>query len=71
MKNGTLTQWRKNANPSVAEIEQRVWFSILPFFVDTHPARKILQVAMGLEYIHSEGVVHGDLRGVFYLKNNI
>jgi serine/threonine protein kinase len=68
MKNGTLAQWRKNANPSVAEIEKRVWFPIPPLFVDTHPARKILQVAKGLEYIHSEAVVHGDLRGVFYLK---
>ncbi|KAF8730341.1 hypothetical protein AX14_005640 [Amanita brunnescens Koide BX004] len=27
------------------------------------PARKILEVAEGIEYIHSEGVVHGDLRG--------
>ncbi|KAF8730338.1 hypothetical protein AX14_005639 [Amanita brunnescens Koide BX004] len=47
MKNGTLAQWRKKVNPSVAEIEQRV-----------------LEVAKGLEYIHLEGIVHGDLRGV-------
>jgi serine/threonine protein kinase len=40
-------------------------------FVDTYPARKILEVAKGIEYIHSEGVVHGDLRGVFYSKLNI
>ena len=26
MKNGTLTQWRKKANPSIAEVEERVWF---------------------------------------------
>ena len=26
MKNGTLAQWRKKANPSVAEVEERVWF---------------------------------------------
>ncbi len=24
----------------------------------------MLEVAQGMEYIHSEGVVHGDLRGV-------
>ena len=27
MENGTMAQWRKNANPSVAEIEQLVGFS--------------------------------------------
>ena len=27
--------------------------------------RKLLEVAQGLHYIHSEGVVHGDIRGVF------
>ena len=27
MENGTLAQWRKSANPSVAEIEQLVGFS--------------------------------------------
>ena len=25
MTNGTLAQWRKNANPSIAEVEERVW----------------------------------------------
>ena len=25
MENGTLTQWRKNANPSVTETWERVW----------------------------------------------
>ena len=27
---------------------------------------KMLEVAQGVAYIHSEGVVHGDIRGVFY-----
>ena len=68
MKNGTLAQWRKNTDPSVAQITERVWlfFPLLSFFV-THPS-KILEVAQGMEYIHSEGVVHGDLRGVCCLE---
>ena len=41
-------------------------FFILVLFVDNHLSRKMLEVAEGIEYIHSEGVVHGDLRGVFY-----
>ena len=31
----------------------------------------MLEVAKGIGYIHSEGVVHGDLRGVFDLKCNM
>ncbi|KAF8314400.1 kinase-like domain-containing protein, partial [Amanita rubescens] len=46
MKNGTLAQWRKNINPSITQITERM-----------------LEVAQGMDYIHSEGVVHGDLRG--------
>ena len=41
------------------------------YFVDPHPSRKLLEVAKGVEYIHSEGVIHGDLRGVLYLKYHI
>ncbi len=29
MTNGTLAHWRKKTNPSVAEIEERVW----PFYL--------------------------------------
>ena len=36
-----------------------------------NPPTKILEVAQGMEYIHSEGIVHGDLRGVFRLKYDI
>jgi hypothetical protein len=28
-----------------------------------------MEVAQGVEYIHSEGAVHGDLRGVIHLKH--
>ena len=33
--------------------------------------RTLLEVARGVHYIHSEGVVHGDLRGVFRLNHSI
>ncbi|KAF8340787.1 kinase-like domain-containing protein, partial [Amanita rubescens] len=46
MKNGTLARWRKQENPSIAEIMKR-----------------ILAVSQGMQYIHSVGAVHGDLRG--------
>ena len=46
-------------------------FLILLLFVNPHLSRKMLEVAEGIEYIHSEGIVHGDLRGVFYLKFHI
>jgi len=36
MKNGTLSQWRKKANPSIAEIEKRVRLLFLQLFVDAH-----------------------------------
>jgi serine/threonine protein kinase len=71
MKNGTLAQWRKISNPSSANIAERVrhlFFSFcLSFNIRIHPSWQILEVAQGLEYIHSEGAVHGDIRGVFYL----
>ncbi|KAF8333298.1 WD40-repeat-containing domain protein [Amanita rubescens] len=53
MKNGTLAQWRKKANPSIVDIEERM-----------------LELAHGIEYIHSEGVVHGDLRGANILLDD-
>ena len=41
-------------------------FSILRSPSICSPFLEILEVAKGIEYIHSEGVVHGDLRGVSY-----
>ena len=40
---------------------------LLWLLIDTYFPLKILEVAQGIEYIHSVGTVHGDLRGVFYL----
>ena len=36
MENGTLAQWRKNANPSTAQIVERVCFFSLWLFIDAH-----------------------------------
>ena len=74
MKNGTLAQWRKKANPSIAKVEERVCLlfpSCCSWMLTRMTARKILEVAKGIEYIHSEDIVHGDLRGVFYFKHNM
>ena len=42
----------------------------LPLALRRHsPSRKMMEVAQGIEYIHSEGAIHGDLCAVvFYLK---
>ena len=37
MPNGTLAQWRKNANPSVNETRERVRLFLLSLFLDIHP----------------------------------
>jgi serine/threonine protein kinase len=71
MMNGTLARWRKKANPSNAEVEERVWFFYPSAVCGSSPSRKMLEVAKGIEYIHLEGVVHGDLRGVFDLKHKM
>ncbi|KAF8324830.1 kinase-like domain-containing protein, partial [Amanita rubescens] len=48
MKNGNLSQWRKKTGHGHSTSEIQ---------------RLILEVAEGIQYIHSEGIVHGDLRG--------
>ena len=66
MQNSNLWQWREHADPPLAEIQKRVWLLLSPL-VCMLISRKILEVAQGLEYIHSEGIVHGDICGVSYL----
>jgi serine/threonine protein kinase len=70
MKNGTLAQWRrKESDPSITDIQKRVkHFFFQPHDIDS--SRKMLEVAQGLQYIHSEGVVHGSLCGVLDLKDD-
>ncbi|KAF8332137.1 kinase-like domain-containing protein [Amanita rubescens] len=48
MTNGTISDWRKKQEPPVLESEIH---------------RLMLEVAEGLQYIHSEGIIHGDLHG--------
>jgi len=37
MENGTLAQWRSNAERSVTEIWEHVWLFVLLVFIDAHP----------------------------------
>ncbi|KAF8643410.1 hypothetical protein AX14_009559 [Amanita brunnescens Koide BX004] len=48
MTNGALHDWRKQHVPVRVDEIQRL----------------LLEVAEGVQYIHSEGIVHGDLRAV-------
>ncbi|KAJ7574471.1 kinase-like domain-containing protein, partial [Mycena floridula] len=65
MKNGTILNYL-SANGH-ANIERRVrkvgfdcaWLKVL----------QILEIAQGLQYLHSQGIVHGDLRGSNILVN--
>lgn len=66
MVNGTLAQWRsKNQIPVIATMHRlvRFWylFKQLNGFTDISQIR---EVAEGLCYLHSEGIVHGGLNGV-------
>ena len=49
--------------------DRSMCMAFLPSVLCRHsPTEKMMEVAQGIEYIHSEGVIHGDLRGVFSLK---
>ena len=70
MTNGTLAHWQKAANPPTLEVQKRVCLFLLHLFMTYYPWN-LLEVAQGIHYIHSEGVVHGSLRGVNCLYRNI
>ena len=64
---GTLTQWRKNlqASDSTTEIHKLVRFQCLSEQLsDIDNIRQMRQVAEAIHFIHTQGVVHGDLCGV-------
>ena len=63
MTNGTLAQWRKKANPPILEVQKRVCLFLLCLLM-THYPWKLFEVAQGIHYIHSEGMVHRSLHGV-------
>ena len=50
--------------------DRNMCMAFLPSALCQHsPSEKMTEVAQGIEYIHSEGAVHGDLRAVvLYLK---
>jgi len=50
MANGTLTQWRRNLKQKSSALEDMIH-------------RVMLEVALGVQYMHLEGVVHGNLHG--------
>jgi hypothetical protein len=54
---------------SIDSRDRRTCMIFLPLALCRHsPSRKLIEVTQGIEYIHSEGVIHGDLRAVvFYL----
>ena len=65
MTNGTLSQWRHKNQPVVADIHRRVRFRcIVVQSGEISDVRQMFEVAQAIEYIHAEGVVHGDLKGV-------
>ena len=66
MTNGTLTQWRKN-QPSlvIPDIHRMVRFWRSSEYINVKISiTQMLEIAEGVQYIHSEGVVHGNLHGV-------
>ncbi|KAF8689674.1 hypothetical protein AX14_003217 [Amanita brunnescens Koide BX004] len=53
MKNGTLSQWRREKGPDIIEIH-----------------RVMLEVAEAIQYLHSGGMIHGDLHGLNILLDS-
>ena len=66
MTNTTLVQWRKNKMSNPHEIQMRVMLQFMPQYISLIFVQ-MLEVANGVRYIHSEGIVHGGLRGVSVL----
>ena len=65
MVNGTINDFVR-AHPDVDRFGLVSFHSKsrCPLFVDHHVILQLSGVARGLIYIHSQGIIHGDLKGV-------
>ncbi len=67
----SLTEWRRTHTPTVPEINRLVRLQRLPPESNRSIMDQVQEVAVGVRYIHEEGIVHGDLRGVRILTSHI
>jgi serine/threonine protein kinase len=66
MSNGHIIEFLKNAPPDTDRVSLVGTFSNNTFECLTI-MRQMLDVAMGVKYLHENRIVHGDLKGVSYL----
>jgi serine/threonine protein kinase len=63
MEKGTLMEYLKNAGE--ASVNHKGLVSVChPELTTLHNIDKVVDIASGLEYLHSQSFAHGDLHGV-------
>jgi len=62
MPGGDLREHVKNNRDTDLITLVRIFF--INFNAVSHPSPQLLGIAQGLAYLHSSGVIHGDLKGV-------